>query len=114
MSARGTAALLFAATVSGCSALTPFSTGPLADPKAKDPGPRVAICYNPLKTADEKVQQLGQAQCSGDTTAQLVSTDYHLDDCPMLTPARATFVCKPQPKSATPPAAPGSPAPKGK
>lgn len=108
------AALLFAATVSGCSALTPFSTGPLADPKAKDPGPRVAICYNPLKTADEKVQQLGQAQCSGDTTAQLVSTDYHLDDCPMLTPARATFICKPQPKSAAPPAAPGSPAPKGK
>ena len=114
MSARGMAALLFAAIVSGCSVLTPFSTGPLIDAKAKDPGPRVAICFNPLKTADEKVQQLGQAECTGDTAAQLVSTDYHLDDCPMLTPARATFVCKPQPKSATPPAAPGSPAPKGK
>lgn len=114
MSARGTVALLFAATVAGCGALTPFSTGPLADAKAKDPGPRVAICYNPLKTADEKVQQLGQAQCMGDTTAQLVSTDYHLDDCPMLTPARATFVCKPQPKPLTPPAAHRSPAPTSK
>jgi hypothetical protein len=111
MSARSRAALLFAVTVSGCSTLTPFATGPLTDAKAKDPGPRVAICYNPLKTADEKVQQLGQAQCMGDAAAQLVSTDYHLDDCPLLTPARATFVCKPQPKPATPPAARGSPAP---
>ncbi len=106
--------LLFAAVLSGCSAVNPFPTGPLSDPKAKDPGPRVAICYNPLKTSEQKVQQLGQAQCVGDATAELVSTDYRLDDCPMLTPGRATFVCKPKPKPPTPPAAPASPTPTSK
>ena len=97
---RGLSALLVAAAVSACTALNPFATGPLADPKSKDPAPRVAICYNPLKTSDEKVQSLGQAQCVGDATAQLVGTDYRLDNCPMLTPTRATFVCKPNPKPA--------------
>ena len=108
MSSRHFPALLLAAIVSGCSGLTPFTAGPLPPgPKDKDPGPRVAICYNPLKTSDEKVQELGQAQCAGDTTAELVSTDYRLDDCPVLTPGRATFVCKPKPK---PPAGSSPPA----
>lgn len=108
MSSRRLSPLLLAAVIAGCSSLTPFSTGPLpADPNAKDPRPRVAICYNPLKTSDEKLQQLGQAQCLGDMTAELVSTDYRLDDCPLLTPGRATFACKPNPK----PAAPASSAP---
>lgn len=102
---------LLTAALSACSALTPFATGPLADPKAKDPGPRVAICYNPLKTPPEKVQELGQAQCLGDAVAERVDTDYRLDDCPVFTPGRATFVCKPKPKSATPPAPPGPPSP---
>jgi len=106
MNTRRLATLLLAAMLSACSAVNPFPTGPLADPKAKDPGPRVAICYNPLKTSDEKVQALGQAQCVGDATAELVSTDYHLDDCPILTPERATFVCKPKPKPTTPPGSP--------
>ncbi len=111
MSSRPLPALLLAAIVSGCSGLTPFATGPLPpDPKDKDPGTRVAICYNPLKTSDEKVQELGQAQCIGDTTAERVDTDYRLDNCPVFTPGRATFVCKPKPnpKPPTPPAAPTS------
>ena len=96
MSSRRLLALLLAAGLAGCSSLTPFATGPKkADPKEKDPGPRVAICYNPLKTSDEKVQESGQAQCIGKAEAEKVSTDYRLDDCPVLTPARATFVCKP-------------------
>lgn len=108
MSSRRLSALLLAAIISGCSsAVTPFATGPLPDLNAKDPRQRVAICYNPLKTSDEKLQQLGQAQCLGDMTAELVSTDYRLDDCPLLTPGRATFACKPNPK----PAAPASSAP---
>jgi hypothetical protein len=96
MSGRRLPGLLFAVFVTGCTALTPFPTGPLAaDPNVKDPGPRVAICYNSMKTPPEKVQELGQAQCSGNTTAEKVDVDYRLDDCPVLTPARATFVCKP-------------------
>jgi hypothetical protein len=103
--------VLFALIVPGCSALTPFPTSPLAaEPNVKDPGPRVAICYSPFKTPDEKVQELAQAECIGDATAEKVSTDYRLDGCPAFTPARATFVCKPKPKQPeTPPAAGASP-----
>ena len=92
-------ALLLAAVAAGCSSLTPFATSPPApDPKVKDAGPRVAICYNTLKTTPEKVQELAQAECFGDTLAERIDTDYRLDDCPVLTPGRATFVCKPKPK----------------
>jgi hypothetical protein len=96
MSACRRSALLLTVFLTSCTALNPFPTGPLAaGPKVKDPGPRVAICYNPWKTPPEKLQELGQAQCLGDTVAEKVDTDYRLDDCPVLTPARATFVCKP-------------------
>lgn len=96
MSGRRLLGLVLAAFVTGCSALNPFPTAPLAaDPKAVDPRPRVAICYNPMKTPPEKVEQLGQAQCLGGTVAEKIDVDYRLDDCPVLAPARATFVCKP-------------------
>jgi hypothetical protein len=96
MNGRRLSGLLFAAFVTGCTALNPFPTGPLAaDPKAKDTRPRVAICYNPMKTPPEKLQQLGQALCLSDTVADKIGVDYRLDDCPVLTPARATFACKP-------------------
>lgn len=112
MSARLLSALLLAVFVAGCSALNPFPTGPLAaDPKAKDTRPRVAICYNPFKTPPEKIMELGQAQCIGGAVAERVDTDYRLDDCPVLTPGRATFVCKPKPKPETPPAPGASPPP---
>jgi hypothetical protein len=88
--------LLLAATAAGCSGLTPFATAPLAaKPGVSDPGPRVAICYNTFKTPTEKIQQLAQAECVGNAIAEQVDTDYRLDDCPLLTPGRATFVCKP-------------------
>jgi hypothetical protein len=91
-------ALAIAAAASGCSsALTPFAAAPLAaGPGVKDAGVRVAICYNTFKTPPEKVQELAQAECFGNTVAEQVDTDYRLDDCPVLTPGRATFVCKPK------------------
>lgn len=89
--------LLTGAAVAGCSALTPFATAPLAaDPGAKDESPRVAICYNPWKTPPEKVQQLAQAECVDTTVARRVDTDYRLDNCPLMTPGRATFACTPK------------------
>jgi hypothetical protein len=89
--------LLCAAVATGCSALIPFETAPSpARPGVTDAGPRVAICYNTFKTTLEKVQELAQAQCFGDTVAERVDTDYRLDNCPLMTPGRATFVCKPK------------------
>jgi hypothetical protein len=87
--------LLLLATTSGCSALTPFLTGPLAlSPGMTDPGPRVALCYNPLKTSPEQLLQLAQVECVGDVIAERIDTDYRLDNCPLMTPGRATFLCK--------------------
>ncbi len=95
----GLMALLLMAAASGCSTVNPFATAPApADPGVKDAGPRVAICYNVLKTPTETVLKLAQAECLGDTVAQRVDTDYRLDACPALTPGRATFVCAPKPK----------------
>ena len=92
--------LLLPLALAGCSATHAVSdrAASAADPKVKDPGPRVAICYNSLKTSAEKAQELAQAECLGDTVAERADTDYRLDNCPVLTPGRATFVCKPKPK----------------
>jgi hypothetical protein len=90
-------ALLPAGLVAGCSALTPFSTAPLAAaPGVKDAGSRVAICYNTFKTPPEKVQEMAQAACPANAVAAPADTDYRLDNCPLLTPGRATFVCRPK------------------
>jgi len=87
--------LLLAALATACSGPTPFVTAPppLA-PGAQNPGQRVSVCYNTLKTSPEKLQALAQPQCPVNTTAERLGTDYRLDDCPILTPGRATFVCK--------------------
>jgi hypothetical protein len=97
MTRRRRLALLFAAFTTGCSTLTPFVTAPPPlDQGEKNPGQRVAICYNTFKTPPEKVQELAQAECGANTIAEKIGTDYRLDDCPALTPGRATFLCKPK------------------
>jgi hypothetical protein len=87
--------LLSGVLATGCSALTPFATEPLAAKPGQPPGTRVGICYNTLKTSQDKVKELAQAECPGDTVAEQVDTDYRMDDCPLFTPGRASFVCKP-------------------
>jgi hypothetical protein len=87
---------VLAACVAGCSGLTPFAAAPRAlTPSEPNPGVRVAVCYNTFKTPPEKLQQMAQAQCGEKTVAEQIDTDYRLDDCPLLTPGRATFLCKP-------------------
>jgi hypothetical protein len=88
--------LLTGVLATGCSALTPFATSPLAAKPGQPPGTRVAICYNTFKTDQDKVKELAQAECLGDTFAEQVDTDYRMDDCPLFTPGRASFVCKPK------------------
>ena len=87
-----------AAILAGCSnVIAPFATQPRpAKPGVVDPGPRVAICYNKFKTPDYEVQRLAQAECYNGGTPELVETDYRVDHCPLLTPGRDTFVCRPK------------------
>lgn len=85
------------AGLAGCSALDPYPTYP-QQPQAgaKDAGPRVAICYDGLVSSKDAVQKAAQGECAPDTTAARVDTDWKLDFCPVLLPARATFVCTPK------------------
>jgi hypothetical protein len=79
--------------LAGCSALDPYPATPAAAQPGALAGPRVAICYNTLTTSLAKVQIEAQQECSADTVAAPVETDWHLQQCPLLLPARATFVC---------------------
>jgi hypothetical protein len=90
-----TAALLLlgTATLAGCSALDPFPAAPRAARPGAAPGPRVAICYNTLATSLAEVETQAQQECSANTVAEPVDTDWYLQACPLLLPARATFVC---------------------
>jgi hypothetical protein len=86
-----------AAILTACSLLAPFPTFP-QQPSAgdKDAGPRVAICYDVLTSSRDSVQKAAQDECGLRTVAARVDTDWKLDYCPLLLPARATFVCKPE------------------
>jgi len=86
-----------AAGLAGCSALEPYPTFP-RQPEANthDKGPRVAICYDALVSSGALVQQAAQQECSANSLATRVDTDLLLQYCPLLLPARATFVCTPK------------------
>jgi hypothetical protein len=53
----------------------------------------VAICYDTLVSTLDEVQVAAQQECPSDTTATPFDTDWHLQYCPLLLPARATFFC---------------------
>lgn len=83
--------------LAGCSAFDPYPTYP-RDPDAgvTDAGPRVAICYDTLVSTLAEVQKAAQQECAPDALATPVDTDWLLQYCPLLLPARATFVCAPK------------------
>lgn len=92
------AAALGLAWLAGCGAFEPFPTLPLplAAGQAAPAGQRVGICYNDLTATDPEVQAAAQQECPSDTVAELSDTDYHVQNCPLLIPGRASFVCKPK------------------
>jgi hypothetical protein len=88
--------LLFA-VLGGCSELEPYAT----DPRSPRPGEdtaltRVAVCYDTLVSSLEQVQAAAQQECAADTVASYSSTDWYLQYCPLLLPARATYMCAPK------------------
>jgi hypothetical protein len=99
VTAKFAAALVLAvgAGLAGCSAFAPYPTYP-QQPAAgtKDAGPRVAICYALFISSRDDVQKAAQDECAPKTLARRVGTDWWLDYCPLLLPARATFVCTPK------------------
>jgi hypothetical protein len=91
-------ALLGAALLAGCGALAPYATLPSAVTPGQPAGPRVALCYSGLQTSRAAAQEAAQKECPAGTTAERVDTDYFLQYCPLLLPARATFACVPEKK----------------
>jgi hypothetical protein len=97
---RGAVALVvsLAAALAACGALDPYPAPPRAAQPGAPPGtpagPRVAICYNTLTTPLAQVAAEAQQECSANTLAEPVDTDWYLQACPLLLPARATFVCR--------------------
>jgi hypothetical protein len=92
-------AIAVAAGLAGCSVLDPYPTYPrAAEAGTQDKGPRVAICYDALVSSAALVQQAAQKECAANSVATRVDTDLLLQFCPLLLPARATFVCTPKTK----------------
>ncbi len=89
----GALVLVATAILAGCGALDPYPTPPRAAQPGASTGPRVAICYNSLTTSLAQVQAEAQEECSAGTLAEPADTDWYLQNCPLLLPARATFLC---------------------
>jgi len=85
------------ASLAGCSALDPYATYPRAARPGEDAAvTRVAICYDTFVSSLDQVQMAAQQECAADTVATYSSTDWYLQNCPLLLPARATYMCTPR------------------
>jgi hypothetical protein len=85
------------AALAGCSALEPYATYPRAARPGEDTSlTRVAICYDTFVSSLDQVQAAAQQECAADTVATYSSTDWYLQFCPLLLPARATYMCAPK------------------
>ena len=62
----------------------------------EDPAQRVAICYDTFASTLDEVQAAAQEECPSNTTATYFDTDWYLQYCPLLLPARATYMCTPK------------------
>jgi hypothetical protein len=85
--------LLAAVALAGCGVLDPYATLPRDAKPAQPAGQRVGICYNTLRSSLAQLQAEAQRECAADTLAEQVDTDWYMRTCPLLLPARATFVC---------------------
>jgi hypothetical protein len=85
--------LLAMAILAGCGVLDPYSTAPQVVRPGQPTGQRVGVCYNTLSSSLAQVQQEAQRECAPDMVAEPVDTDWYMQTCPLVLPARATFVC---------------------
>ena len=85
--------LLAAAPLATCNWLDPFPTTARGAKTGQPAGERVGICYNTMTTTLAEVRDQAQQQCAAGTTAEPVDTDRYLQTCPLLLPARGSFVC---------------------
>jgi hypothetical protein len=85
--------LLATAALAACSLLDPYPTTARGAEPGQPAGTRVGICYNTMTATLPEVREQAQKECAADASAEPVDTDWHLQTCPLLLPARASFVC---------------------
>jgi hypothetical protein len=89
--------IVLLASLAGCSELDPYATFPRAARPGEDTSlTRVAICYDTFVSSLDQVQAAAQQECAADTVATYSSTEWYLLYCPLLLPARATYMCTPK------------------
>ena len=93
MSFRAALLLIAAAALGGCGSLGPYATLPHTAAPGQPAGQRVGICYNTLRSTPAQLQAEAQRECAANTLAEPVDTDWYMENCPLLLPARASFVC---------------------
>ena len=93
---RFAAAALSLGWLAACGALEPYPTVPIAARPGAPAGQRVAICYNTLSATVTEIQAAAQQECPANSVAEPDDTDYYLQNCPLLLPGRATFLCRPK------------------
>jgi hypothetical protein len=84
--------------------LSPFETTPVTLDKAQvkaisigDAAPTtIGVCYNSFAATAAEVRAIAATACGADTVPRPVERDFQLSTCPLLQPARATFVCLPK------------------
>jgi hypothetical protein len=85
--------LLGATALGGCNLLDPFPTTARGAQPGQPAGERVAVCYNSMTTTLAEVREQAQRECAANSVAEPVDTDWYMQTCPILLPARASFVC---------------------
>jgi hypothetical protein len=110
------AALALLSALAACSA-TPFETPPSDDaaqavpgvpalagvlgPFDYDPRPRaVALCYGSFFSRPREVMEHARELCPYGGEVERADDDFFWNDCPLLLPQRASFVCTPGPAPA--------------
>lgn len=93
-------------TVAGATTTTPDNEVEFGEPQsvaapltpepaapAPAPGGQVAICYNRMWNSAEAVRSAAALACGAKSTPQVVSRDFDLNACPVMTPSHAVFAC---------------------
>jgi hypothetical protein len=93
MDCRRALTLALMLLLGGCGSLAPFESAPPRTLPAGVTGTAVGVCYSRLATTAEAVRAIAAQACSTGAPPRLVDTSWDLNVCPVLTPARAVFVC---------------------
>ena len=94
---RFLAVLALTGLAAGACSLRPFPTSPptaLEKALQDSPAASISVCYSKATTTPEEIIKAVTKSCAGpDTRLVFYGQDGLPNECPLLQPARATFLC---------------------